>query len=126
MWHYLGTTYVVDLETCRVHGEYPYYLNANFRFSTNIKTLSEFELQLRNEVVNLVWRFHIEVIAGDSGGIRLKPAKATLVTKPVKLATKGAAATDTEAEDAWGDSFLGSSKIKSLISTLHEYRLLFY
>ena len=84
-------------------------------------TLSEFELRLRNEVVNIVWRFHIEVIAGDSGGIRLKPAKATLVTKPVKLATKGAAAEDSEA-----DSCLGSSKIKSLISTLHEYRLSVY
>ena len=104
-----------------MNGSHPYNLNANFRFSDNRITLSEFELRLRDEVVDRVYEFHIEGSAGDSGGIRLRPVKATLVTKPVKLATKGAAA-----EDSAADSCLGSSKIKSLISTLHEYRLLFY
>ena len=121
MWHYAGTTYVVDLETCRVHGSHPYNLNANFRFSDNMMTLSAFELRLRDEVADRVDEFHIEGSAGDSGGIRLRPVTATLVTEPVKLATKGAAA-----EDSAADSCLGSSKIKSLISTLHKYRLSVY
>ena len=121
MWHYAGTTYVVDLETCRVHGSHPYNLNANFRFSDNIMTLSAFELWLRDEGVDKVYEFHIEGSAGDSGGIRLRPVRGTLVTEPVKQATKGA-----EGEDAEADSGLGNSKIKSLISTLHEYRLSVY
>ena len=112
MWHYQGTTYVVDLETCRVPGSHPYNLNANFRFSDNMMTLSAFELRLRDEVVNCVYEFHIEGSAGGYGGIRLRPVQATLVTEPVKLATKGAAA-----EDSAADSCLGSSKITSLISS---------
>ena len=47
--------------------------------------------------------------------------KGTFVTEPVKQATK-----DAEAEDAEADSGLGSSKIKSLINTLQEYRLSVY
>ena len=106
MWHYQGTTYVVDLETCRVPGSHPYNLNANFRFSDHRQmTLSEFESailelqRLRDEVVDRVYAFHIEGSAGDSGGIRLRPVKATLVTEPVKLASKGAAAEDPEAPE---------------------------
>ena len=105
-WHYDGTTYVVDLETCRVPGSHPYNLNANFRFSDHRQmTLSEFESailelqRLRDEVVDRVYAFHIEGSAGDSGGIRLRPVKATLVTEPVKLASKGAAAEDPEAPE---------------------------
>ena len=64
---------------------------------------------------------NIEGSAGDSGGIRLRPVKGTFVTEPVKQATK-----DAEAEDAEADSGLGSSKIKSLINTLQEYRLSVY
>ena len=99
MWHYAGTTRVVDLETCRVPGPHPYNLDANFRFSTNMITLSEFESRLRDEVVDRVYEFHIEGSAVNSGGIRLRPVKATLVTEPVKLASKAAAAEDSEAPE---------------------------
>ena len=65
-----------------------------------------------DDVVSVVYEFHIEGSAGTYGSIRLRPLTATLVTEPVKFATKGAAA-----EDSAADSCLGSSKIKSLISS---------
>ena len=60
MWHYRGTTYVVDLETHRVHGSHPYHLNANFRFSDNMMTLRAFELRLMDEGVDQVYKLDIE------------------------------------------------------------------
>ena len=60
MWHYQGTTYVVDLETCRVPGSHPYNLNANFRFSDNMMTLRAFELRLMDEGVDQVYKLDIE------------------------------------------------------------------
>ena len=85
MLRHLRATYVIDMESHRVHGHYPYHLTGDFRLTENMMPLCEFQLKFVNDDLHAVFEFHVEGKAGedDHQGFYLRPARLVVITTPI-------------------------------------------
>ena len=75
MLRHLRTAYVIDIESERVHGHYPYHFTATFRLTDSMMPLCKFERKFGEDDVHDVYEFRVASKVGDDGspGFYLKP-----------------------------------------------------
>ena len=108
MLRHLRTAYVIDIESERVHGHYPYHFIATFRLTDSMMPLCKFEQKFDEDDVDEVYEFRVASKVGDDGspGFYLKPESLVRITTPMAKAKAKASATgedDLEDDDSCED-----------------------